>query len=317
MKYIIVSDSNVLLDQAVNQIRQTNEIEKESMHYFDAEIESSLTEALSEYLSSSIFEDKKLIVLRNFDAFKNKSNTDKKTKLFIEELFQVTTSNILIFTTTKLNTENNIYKKIEENIHEVTVDSPKAKELTKFIKDYLSKDSSSISDEAIKRIIEITEENFDSIVSEIKKLALLNTELDKHMVEENIYDRKGENAFKLLDVISSRNVKEIESLLEKLELQGVHPIMLLQMLMNDLFFTLYMIKLQSKGMGKAQISEEFKMNQWRFNKLWSKTSSIDFEDGLKLFDMLIDIEKSIKSTSPEDPMFYFKARILGYIKKEH
>jgi hypothetical protein len=55
-------------------------------------------------------------------------------------------------------------------------------------------------------------------------------------------------------------------MLEHLEVAGVKPLGILQMIINDLFYILYIIKLQ-KELSRSEIVDELKLNPYRFNKL--------------------------------------------------
>ena len=78
MKIFLETDSNRLLNKTVQEIAQSYKVEGDAISYIDASDDGFLVQLISEYLSSSIFEDKKLIVVRNFDFFSVKKAPEKK-----------------------------------------------------------------------------------------------------------------------------------------------------------------------------------------------------------------------------------------------
>jgi DNA polymerase-3 subunit delta len=201
MKYLIESDSTILTQKAVETIIKDNNINKDSIYILDFDIPNAIVSATIEYLSSSIFFDKKLIIIRNFSPFKNLKVPNKEIKIQLNELFNVETENILVLDFNKFNEKNEIIVEHKDNIELIKLAAPTGKQMNTFIKNYFKKEDIIASNDAIQRLIEITEGDFDTIVGELKKLVLINEEVTIELLAKTIYDRKGENIFKLLDYI--------------------------------------------------------------------------------------------------------------------
>lgn len=285
-------------------------IERESIYYIDYEDSNSLVKVVTEYLSSSLFEKSKLIFLRNTDFFSKKTKAKKDILLKIRELFDNETDNIVILQTKKLNVDNPSYIKWIDKIQLIEMNSPEGKKLEIFIKDYFEKNNIPYSFNVIKRIIEMTEGDFDHLISEINKLSLIGEKVTIELIEEVLLDKKGESIFTLVDAVFSKDSFKISSLIDKLKIQDIGAFLILQMLITDLSFMLA-IKKMKINMSESDILKKLKLNPYRFRLMISKMKRYEILEMDNLLTGLIKLEKQIKTNSPSDQYEIIKAKIIS------
>jgi DNA polymerase-3 subunit delta len=234
MKILVETKSNTLIDKTINEIAENSKIEFESIFYFDFENEEDLNNAVAEYLATSLLEDKKLIVIRNFDAFRIKAKPSVEVCNKLSHLFELETDNVFVFIAPKLNVTNITYKEYEDKITLFQLVEPEGKELKEFIKNFLKNKNVNIDAKAIDRLIEITESSFDNIVNELRKISLLSDNVDKELINKITYNRKGESMFKLIDSIFKKDVQSISGLIDKMQTQDIAVFAINNLLIGDI-----------------------------------------------------------------------------------
>lgn len=310
MKYLIKSDSYTLVYKVLEELIKKHKITRESVYYIDYESNDSLNKTISEYLSSSLFEESKLIFLNNIDFFSKKEKPKWDILKKILELFKNKTDNIIVFHSQKLNKKNLFFEEWKDEIKLIEMESPKGKQLEDFVLDFFKKNNSSYKNNVVKKIIEMTEGDFDHLISEINKLILLEEEIDIKLLEKVLLDKKGESIFSLVDAVFLRDIKKIITMIDKLKVQDIGAFLILQMLIMDLTFMIAVKKLEAT-MTTQEILNLLKLNPYRFKKIIQKSNKYEIEEMNDFLDKLISLEKMIKSNSPTDQYKILKAKIIS------
>ena len=312
MKILIDTTSKTLEQKTIQELMGQANIENESLFFFDFEDNNGLVDAIGEYLSSSFFEDKKMIILRNFTAMKNKtSKLEKEQEDLLAKLFEQDTDNIFVFLADKTNKDNKYYKEYRDKLSVFRLDVPSGKDLIKFVETYLKDRDIEISQDAAKRLVEITQEDFDNIVNELKKLELLDDDITYELIDKVVYDRKGESVFKLIESVFNNDLDTILSLLDKMYEQDIHVFQILNMLINEVSWMLILNEL-IQTYSKEDTIKTTKLSPWRVNKLLNTASRYSKEDLKNFLDKLIDFEVSLKSNNSSELNNVFKAKIVAW-----
>ena len=229
----------------------------------------------------------------------------------LQELFEVDTENVLLLVSKKVQTDNAFYSKnIKPDAQIITMEQPTGKKLEDFLISYFERNDSVITHEGMKRLIEITESDFDQIVTESEKLSLLMESVDADVVNAEVYNRKGESIFAVIESIFKNDIAKINYHMDRMKEQDVQPFMIIQMVINDTFLMLQ-IKNLLENHTINEVKSQMNLNPFRFSKLAGTSEKIGKEKLLKLFDMMIDLEIKIKKNGPADVYEILRAKLIS------
>ena len=84
---------------------------------------------------------------------------------------------------------------------------------------------------------------------------------------------------------------------------------------NSVFVNIWQIRrFTEKGLGKAQVQARMGMNAWYFDRLWKDAANFRYADMPRVFEALLDADKSIKGFSTLDTtsiLFLLVKRLIG------
>ena len=180
----------------------------------DQDSEENLFGELS---SISLFEDKRIIIMREIHKLKR----DTGQKELLQYLQSPNSGVILILISKEYNLQKSFFKKIGDNSLLLDVRPPFQKEMKKWVNYMVTGKNITISNEAVDYFIETSGDSISHVVNEIEKAALMLGE-GEDITTENLYKfhatRKIFHLWNLQDSIGNKNlVKSIEisdSLLE-------------------------------------------------------------------------------------------------------
>jgi len=292
--YLIYGESFRLIDEEIKKIIKdnTNII---TMDLLEVTLEDVITEAT--YVS--MFEEQKIIIVKNalfFTAAKAKEENTEMLLNYMENPVSLTT---IIFTTyEKLDLRKKITKSFKDKYKIISVSSLSNDELTNKIRNYVKSKSYTIDQETIRYLINCCHNNFDLIYNELEKIFLYynkpqKIELNdiKPFISKSIQD----NNFKFVEAVVEKNMKKALLILEDLFALKVDPIALLMLLAREYRLMYSTSYLMSNGFHKNEISKQLGMQDWQIEK-YIRSSSKYFLDDLKIYiKELAEIDAKIKS----------------------
>lgn len=317
MKYIIESKSFHIINKFIESIKTKYNVSKENYFSFDYSDENNFNNVYTQYVSINLFDNSKLIVLRSANFI----NDNKLNKIFENNLIDILnlkTDNILIFVVDKINKNSEQFKKMKPKFKILKQEPPKGKSLIDFVKNYLKKYNIEYDKSIIKSIIYKIDDNFDYLVNELKKLKLLNSKLTQELVDNIVYDYKGETIFNLIDVLINKNVDKLEILLNCLREKGYTSINLLDFLINEIMFILQIKNhynnskaFYSKSVKK--LSQEIETNIFRLFKLIEHSKKWNANDLLEILIKLNEINITAKKNYSSDLNFWSNKKIIELV----
>lgn len=312
MRYILESNSATLINKTIEEIKTTLNIESDSVFYYDYDDTNVMTNVIGQYLSSSIFEDKKLIVIRNFNALTRKTKPLKAVVKKLDEIFTNDSENVIIFTGEKINEGNAYLAANKEAFKLIKLASPLGKELNAFVSNYFDKNQIEFDHASVQRIIDMTEGDFDHIVQELGKLKILGDKVTVETLERIVFDKQGESIFELVDSIFLKDIKKVSWLIDKMRVQDIEVHLIIQLLITDLSFMSAIKKLE-ETMTTNEILSTLKINPYRFRKIMEKANRYSKEEINILLNNIIHIEKMFKSNSVSEQHDLFKSKLISVI----
>ena len=233
MFYVTKSNSKFLMDKIIDKIIEAKKVEKDNIHFFDFEEKGDFEKAFSEYLTFDFNNKKKIVILKN-SSFINLVSPEKSHMERFEKSIKIDSKNTMVFAVEKLNKTGKINKKFSSEFKLIEKESPTNNDLIKFIEHFFSIRKIKISPSSSKKIIEKLNNDFDLIVSEIKKLELITTTvITNELIDSVVIDFSKENLFKLASSVLTLNIEKVSSLINKLISQGEEFYLVGEKLVNE------------------------------------------------------------------------------------
>ena len=286
VKVILISTDSVhLLEEKLNDLIPANSV---VVRYNMKE--TSLNDVLEEASYVSLFDDMKYLVVNNSDFFGKAKLTEKEEKSFLSYLDNPYPCTTIIFTTyDTIDKRKSITKKIIDNYKLIELKSPKNYDLIRETKSRTSKYN--ISDKSIKYIVDACLSNYDLVLEELDKLALMYKKDDtikyediKNIVASNASD----NVFKFVDAVIARDLRVSMTLYEEFLSLKLDPLQLINMLVRE-YRLLYYYKLyERKRYSMSDIMSNLRLADWQVQKLMKEASAYHTDD---LKDYLINLSK--------------------------
>ncbi len=234
MKVAIFSDSIKILNDETNNLIKNEDISHELIFEFDVtEIENHKL-ITNQFLVEDFFGGKKAIILTGIELVKAKN--EKIIFLFLEKLLERDSDNLLII---KIKEDKskviNFFDK-NKNIKFQKVESIKNKKLIDYVTEKINFDKNidpKKRNEISKKIIKLSNNNFDLITNEIKKYEIFKEEITENIVLENTYDVAGETIFKFIDDLISLDFKKIKLGINSMKSKAISITFILEMLVNE------------------------------------------------------------------------------------
>lgn len=290
--YLIYGESFRLMEEEIKKIVG----EEKNIITLDLN-ECTLDEVINEANYVSLFQDKKIIIVKNaifFTTVKNSIDVDALLN-YLDKPNNLTT---IIFTTyEKIDARKKIYKEFSKK-YKVIKNELILGDLTIKVRDLFIKNKYKINNEALNYLLSSCKNNYDLIYNECQKIFLyylepveLNIDNIKDIVAKSLED----NNFKFVDAVVNRNYPLVSSILEDLYTLKVDPIALIMLLTREYRLMLSSYQLLETGFRKNEVYQKLGLQDWQFKKI-EKEMSLYYEDELK--DILINlanIDYEIKS----------------------
>lgn len=291
--YIIKSDSYRLLDAKIKEL--TNNIDKENITYFDLTIDS-LSVIIEECNYTSLFNDKKAIIVNNANIFGTKYEYKEDMELLEKYLNSPNNNTILIFITDSISVKKRCVKIIKDNGNFFELKKVVGEDLKRLVIDYLKKDSFKIENSALNKLINNLNENYDFILNELDKVIvtkkdylITNEDIDKYtikIVEENIFD--------FVDLVIKKDTKNVFIKLEKYIQEKQEPAIILANIASQ-YRLIYSVKnLIKDGFSEKNIADELGIHPYRVKLAHEKSYNYTNEELKEKLLSIGSIDEKIK-----------------------
>ncbi len=294
MFYIVFGEQEFLVNRTIKKIeKKYNEIE-----YFDFK-EDDLNSIIKSISSYSLFEQKKLIEIKNFDLLlKNDEELEKnkKNSEFISYLFNSSDNDIILILLNKKISHNKIYKKVYENgeIYENLQLSDD--DWRKYIKQRFNKENIEIAEDAIEELIVRVEKDLTKFENEFNKLINYSNKINLNDIKILVSEPLEENSFLVLNYLINDNkimaLKKYNNLLK----QNYETVVLISSIVTQLVFyqqVYYLNNFEKKS--NLEIAKILKSNDKRVYVTLKNLKKIGIDRIYNSCNLLYEIDSKIKS----------------------
>lgn len=246
-----------------------------------------------EFQQTSIFREKKLLVLK--DLFENQEFANKFKKEI--EKFISSEDIILIIQKGALPANNSFLKALKKKAKYQEFKDLRGEQLRRWTKKEIEKQGAQINSQALEQLIEFVGNDLWRMSNEIKKLTTFkgkNNEIEKKDIDLLVKPKIETDIFKTIDFIAQNNKKRALELLEKHLEKGDSPLYLLSMI-NFQFRNLLIIRdLIDKNIPFYLISKKTKLHPYVVKKSYPLAKKFQVSELKKIYQKMFEVDLNIK-----------------------
>ncbi len=237
---------------------------------------------------------KRLIIIKQAQEL-----PDKYLSVVINYLKKPPMDSCLVLWASEIDKRTSFYKRLSNMLIEIECSTPKGKELNLWIRNYVSEQGKTISEDVLQRLSTISFPSLRELVSELDRLILLVGE--KRDISLADLEEAGSNSYaierwKFADALAAGKVNEAIAIGQNLRFWGLHSTQII----GDLFRLFYRLWFIRRCIDKRQLEEARKalnMLPFIFDKYTKIASSLrlnDIETGLlRIYSADANVKKGI------------------------
>ncbi len=291
MIYVFLGNEINIIKRKVDSLIDELKIDNIIKYDYDS---VSMDDILNEINYVDLFNEKKLLIVSNFTFKKMKDKEEKALSNYINHM----NDNVIILKCIdeKLDSKKNIIKLLNEKCKVIELVKMDYKTLHEYVTKIFSDNKKRITYNQVKNILNLCENDTDSVLNEVNKLLLYKLD-DELITDEDIEKVISKNSekemFKLNDAVMAHNLPLMLESTKILVSSGVDEVVIIDYLSKQ-FRTLYQIKVMSKDTGAQTITSRLSINPFVFKKMLDVVGKFSEEKLLNIIYKLSDADISIK-----------------------
>lgn len=304
MIHLLISEPSLLLNATINKIVQETLKEKNEFNFVSLDfLSSSLEDILENLQSSSLFDGKKIIIVKNpyfFVDAKTKLPFNNDLSLFENYLYNPNENcEFIIICPKKYYNPKNKYFTIIQSIGEVNnllienLEDRKAYALELLKQANLEIENKAL-DLLVSRCLEITQ-----LEKEIAKLILYNQKIDENVIETMVSEPLEDNVFELSNALLKKDSKRVMKVYTDLKKQKVESIQLISMLSNQLRLLIEVSILKDKYRYDEDLAKILNVHPYRIKLARENTRKFTLTQIKKMLIDLAQLDIDIKKGSKD------------------
>ncbi len=300
MQWIINNESNSDYSLTINEIIKELNISDE--HILSISFDENTLNKISQ---KSLFNDYKLIIIKEVDFISSKEKVKKQQEL-IDYILKDNVNYILI-------TNKKPLLELNENFKILNIEQLNNKNKEKYINNLLLEKKLVLSEKIIDSLKNKLPDNFLIIRNEINKLALLLiTNNNEDDLINSIANYNDENIFNLLNFIFDSDINNVLKIYENLKQKKQDEFQIIATLAYQINQILFIKKMLMSGKSSKMIQEILHIQPFVFNNIKRLCDKNDLAKIMKFVDNLFNLELDIKSMKI-DKVIGFKNFLLNHI----
>lgn len=299
--YIIISNSTRLSDK---KIKELVDLRNETI-YFDMNFNKT-EEVLEEASYTSLFNDKKNLIVTNAEVLINGNLKDANQELLLSYLNNPNDITTMVFLSKEKPTkksdfvnlikkQNNFFDLIKEKV-----------DLNSLIINHCKENKFSINKDALNCLKNSLSNNCDLILNELDKLFLYYgkpSEITLEIVQKNCSNIVDENNFKFVDLVVAKKVEESLKYLKELLIMKVEPLSLFSLLVREFRLLLLYKIIDKSDHNFSELISVYNLKDWQLDKIGRNAYSYKLKELKRIMKVLADYDLKFKSGKVEKSLF--------------
>ena len=287
--YLFYGPENYLKDLYVNRIRSRLEVDSMNCYYFGQD--ADIREIESICATTSMFGDKKLVVVSGSGMFK--ASTDPS---FVETAQDSDT--VVVFKEDEADKRNKLYKKFCESGIVFNCKKQSPAEIKKVLAYEVKKAKRYISEFVLQYMIESIGDDISTLMNEIEKLILYvseGEEIQKEHVDMVCSMQYSPGLFELNDALGNGDSEKAYRIMKGL-LEEKEPPVKIMAVVSRMWLQMYNVKLLlSEGASKAEIAACLGTKEFVVSKIARQIGNMSIEFIKKKIDLCEEMDMLVKS----------------------
>ena len=281
MVYLIYSTSYHLLEEELEDIfKDKNDIEVIDYN------NSNMNEIINLASYTSLFNDNKNILIKNFDL------ATKDLELLEKYIESPNPTTILVFVTDKkIDERKKLVKLLKTKNSYINIKQLNYKDISQKLIGIARKKGFKLFLNDANYITFSSLCNYDIAYNELEKVFLYYKEpceIEKRVLDNVISRSLDDNNFRFVDAVIKRNINDAIKMINDFKLFKIEPLILVSMLAKEYRNLLITKDLYQKGYSNKKIVEIIGLAEWQIDKLIDNTYNYTITE---LEDKLIDLTK--------------------------
>ena len=299
--YIIISNSSRITDKKIKELIDFN---NETI-YFDM-LFNKIEEVLEEASYTSLFNDKKNLIVFNADFLCTGKINDKESEMLQSYLNNPNEIITIVFVTKeKLTKKNECFDILKKQNHVFDLIKEKI-DLNSVIINYCKENKFTINKEAIFCLKTSLSNNCDLILSELDKLFLYYgkpCEITLDVVKKNCSNIVEENNFKFVDLVIAKRVEESFNYMKELLIMKVEPLSLFNLLVREFRLMLLYKTIDSTTKDFNDFMKSYNLKDWQLDKISRNAYNYKLSELKRIMKLLSEYDIKFKSGKVEKSNF--------------
>lgn len=321
--YLVVGTELQLQDQVRQAFMKILAPEEVAMNFAEFDLEQiDISEAMEEANSLPFFGNKKLIFLMHpyfLQTNKISLKNEQSLNTFIEYLKnpQPTTVLVIFASYDKLDRRKKITRLVEKK--SVTIDATKLdyQEMLATIKKQIKDADFTITDSALKQLVQRCNNDYTLIISQLEKLYIFS--MDQHIitlkaVNSLVPQNLDDNIFDLLNSLLKGNLKQAEVLYQQLLILKNDPITLTAIAISQIRLLLQVKILTTQGMTEGKLANYLQVHPYRIKLAIQNEKEFSLDNLKQALTELFEIDYQMKS-GQGDKDYLFELFMIRFIQK--
>lgn len=290
MIYILHGTDLSRMSMKLEQIK--NKFHIEQMSTYDA-MEETQMDVLQEIDSISIFDDPKMIVIKNATFLSAKNTSRYEIDPFVQRK-DVDLLIVFCVPTEKIDQRKKAVKILSQDAHMVACIRLDQKSQPGYIREQMKEENLAMDEDAFKYFASHVGMDSLKIRSEIIKLSVYNDHVALEDVKALMVNEPIDDVFKMTDALFDKNGLLLLAYYRNFRQQNMETVAIVALLASQIRFLFQVAFLMDKRMGKEEIAKELKAHPYRVQLSMQKASRFTPQRLLGYLSMLADLDQNMK-----------------------
>lgn len=317
MIWMITASDDGQIESKIKEIRQKNNLEDTSLRYFDgSRADFRFEELIEEITTVSMFEDKKLIHIKELPGlFAKSSLSDYNQETIIKIIENGDEDTFLVFSLVnrEVDSRKKLVKSLKKHANWIELKQLNEVDIKSLIQTYNKKLNLNLSRMSIEYL-----HQYCQTISQVKqafdKLSLVDDVVDELLISKLIVDSRNAVLFDLSDSIISKDNRAVYKTYDDLKRQTLQPSDVMYVLSSKIRLIYQILSLKDTDLNEQEIIKQLGISP---NYYWflanKQVHHFTKKSALKtLFDLAI-LDQKIK-TSQVEKQLGFEMWMLEYLR---
>ena len=292
MNYIIHGNDESRMHLKVDALKKKHQING-TILYMDA-LQDDMTVFLNEIDSSSLFDDVKMIVLKN-STFLSAKNT---TKYELNEILKrVDPDHIVVYwcASEKLDTRKKNVKELIAHSQVISCIRLDAKSQQSYIQEVLKEYNVQMDPDAFRWFVARVGMDSLKIEKEIEKLSIYNSHITLSDVEALVCIEPADDVFKMVNALFEKNGLRFLSYYRNFRSQNMETVAIIALIASQIRFLYQVDVLMNQNYTKEEIASSLKAHPYRVQVNMQTARKFGCDELLYQLDQLALLDQNLKS----------------------